>query len=128
MKRDATASRRSGRDYVSLRGRNNLATAYRGDRRAVGAIVVLTSEGPPGPARAAVVAGKGVGNAVKRNRAKRRLRAALERLALPDGMTFVVIARKGVIDAPFARLVSWLARATESVAKVSADTAEQEKE
>ena len=128
MKRDATASPRSGRGYVSLRGRDNLATAYRGNRRAVGGVVVLVSAGPPGPARVAVVAGKGVGNAVERNRAKRRLRAALERLVLPDGMTCVVIARRGVIDAPFARLVTWLARATESVAKVSGDTAEQEKE
>jgi ribonuclease P protein component len=57
-----------------------------------------------GPARAAVVAGKGVGNAVRRNRAKRRLRGALTGCTAARGLDVVVIARPGVHDVPFAQL------------------------
>lgn len=114
MKKGASASPRSGRQYVSLRGRERFATAYRGNRRTVGAVVVLVSEGSPGPPQVAFVAGKRVGNAVRRNRAKRRLRSAMSRMRLRDGMTYVVIARRGVVDAPFARLVEWLTKATQT--------------
>jgi ribonuclease P protein component len=126
VKKGVTASARSGRRYVSLRGRKNFAAAYRGDRRSIGAVVVLVSKGSQGPPRVATVAGKRVGNAVRRNRAKRRLRAALERLDLRDGTTYVVIARRGVDDAPFARLVDWLAAATQTTARASGDAMEQE--
>ena len=72
---------------------------------------MLISEVSQGPPRVAIVAGKRVGNAVRRNRAKRRLRAAMERLRLQDGLAYVVIARSGVVDAPFERLVEWLTEA-----------------
>jgi ribonuclease P protein component len=75
---------------------------------------VLVSKGSPGPPRVAFVAGKGVGNAVRRNRAKRRLRAAMARIRLRDGLTYVVIARRGVVDASFQSLVSWLDAAVRS--------------
>lgn len=113
MPKGVSASARSGRPYVSLRGRKSLAAAYRGSRRAAGAVVVLTSRGSEGPPQVAFVAGREVGNAVRRNRAKRRLRAAMERVRLRDGMTYVVIARRGAPDAPFDRLVGWLKTATE---------------
>ena len=54
-------------------------------------------------ARVAVVAGKAVGNAVRRNRAKRRLRAAARQARLP-AVDLVVDARRSAIDAPFDRL------------------------
>ena len=126
MKKDASASPRSGRNYVSLRGRISFAAAYRGHRRAVGAVVVLISKGSAGPPRVAFVAGKGVGNAVRRNRAKRRLRAAMARIRLRDGLTYVVIARRGAVDAPFQSLVEWLAVATRSTDKAPPGAAEQE--
>jgi len=87
---------------------------------------VLVSKGSPGPPRAAFVAGKGVGNAVRRNRAKRRLRAAMARIRLREGSTYVVIARRGAVDAPFQSLVEWLAAATQSTEKALPGAAEQE--
>ena len=48
-----------------------------------------------------------IGNAVTRNRARRRLREAL-RLTLPGparaGVDYVVVARPGALDCPFAKL------------------------
>jgi ribonuclease P protein component len=88
---------------------------------------VLVSKGSPGPPRVAFVAGKGVGNAVRRNRAKRRLRAAMARIRLRDGLTYVVIARRGAVDAPFQSLVGWLTAATQSTAEASPGASEQER-
>ncbi len=88
---------------------------------------MLVSKGSPGPPRVAFVAGKGVGNAVRRNRAKRRLRAAMARMRLRDGLTYVVIARRGAVDAPFQSLVEWLTAATRSTPEASPDALEQER-
>jgi ribonuclease P protein component len=87
---------------------------------------VLISEGSAGPPRVGFVVGKGVGNAVRRNRAKRRLRAAMARVRLRDGSTYVVIARRGAVDAPFQGLVEWLTAATRSTDKAPPGAAEQE--
>jgi ribonuclease P protein component len=56
--------------------------------------------------RAGFVAGKKLGSAVTRNRAKRRLREALRPLFLqiPGGYDFVLIARDDAADAPFTDL------------------------
>jgi ribonuclease P protein component len=53
--------------------------------------------------RAAFVAGKKLGTAVRRNYAKRRLRHALAPLfpKIPAGFDFVLIARGNIIQAPF---------------------------
>ena len=126
MKKGASASPRSGRNFVSLRGRKDFAAAYRGHRRAVGAVVVLVSKSSPGPPRVAFVAGKGIGNAVRRNRAKRRLRAATARIRLREGWTYVVIARRGAADAAFPSLVGWLAAATQSAEEAPRGATEQE--
>ncbi len=48
-----------------------------------------------GPARVAVVAGRRVGNAVARNRAKRRVRPLLQHMDLPGGVDLVVTAKSG---------------------------------
>lgn len=122
-----SASPRSGRNYVSLRGRNNFAAARRGRRRAVGSVVVLHSEGTPGLPQVAFVAGKRVGNAVRRNRAKRRLRAAMERVTLRDGVTYVVIAREGADSVPFERLVEWLDAATQPIDRAPTGASKQER-
>ena len=60
----------------------------------------------------AVVAGRAVGNAVRRNRAKRRLREALRLVQLRDGREYVVIASSAVARAPFEVLVAWARTAT----------------
>ncbi len=54
--------------------------------------------------RVAVVAGRKVGGAVHRNRAKRRLRAALAGGSFPSGFDVVVVARRGVLSADFQSL------------------------
>ena len=47
-----------------------------------------------------------------RNRAKRRLREAVARVPLDDGVSYVVIASREVLAAPFERLVASVRAAT----------------
>lgn len=54
--------------------------------------------------RAAVVAGKTVGNAVRRNRVKRRLRALLSDLRLELGRDYVIVGRTAAAAADSALL------------------------
>lgn len=58
--------------------------------------------------RAAFVAGKKLGNAVARNRAKRRLREALRPhfTQLPPGTELVLIARGNINEVPFTELTA----------------------
>lgn len=51
--------------------------------------------------RIAVVAGRRVGGAVVRNRAKRRLRACLPEVAVPRGVDLVVTAKVGADEVAF---------------------------
>lgn len=76
-------------------------------------MVVIVARGEPGAPQVGVVAGRRVGNAVRRNRAKRRVRAALERVPLARDTTYVVIAGRQVVDTGFERLVSWIGAAVE---------------
>ena len=77
--------------------------------------MVLSAAGRKGPPQVGFVAGRKVGGAVVRNRAKRRLREAmtevLSRSAPRDGMTYVVIAQPGIDEASFSQLVRWLGEA-----------------
>lgn len=68
-------------------------------------VVVHALRRSQGPTRVAVVAGRKVGGAVRRNRAKRRLRAALSLLELPTSTDLVVVARAAAVEAPFADLL-----------------------
>lgn len=61
-----------------------------------------------------LVAGRKVGTAVTRNRAKRRLRAVLRSLDLEPGVGYVVIASSRVASAPFDDLLEWVTRAVRS--------------
>jgi len=78
----------------------------------VGAITVIRAVGRNGPPEVGVVAGRGVGGAVRRNRAKRRIREALGLVPLQPNTTYVVIAGAEVPDVAFDRLTEWLGRAT----------------
>lgn len=60
--------------------------------------------------RAAVVAGRRVGGAVQRNRAKRRLRAVLREEGMPDGFDLVVVAKGGAVVAPYPLLLREFSR------------------
>lgn len=115
MPKAGSASRPDGRKYAPLRSRTAFQRVFRtGKRRRSGGVVVIVALGEPGPARCGVVAGtKTVGGAVQRNRAKRRLREALDRVRLQDGHEYVVIASEAVLTAAFPQLVGWLRRAIE---------------
>jgi ribonuclease P protein component len=61
------------------------------------------------------VAGRKVGRAVVRNRAKRRLRAAIAQSRLESDTVYVLVADKGVLEAEFGRLVGWIERCLEKM-------------
>ena len=99
--------------YASLRRSPDVGRVRRvGTRRRAGGITVFAAPGGSGPPRVAFVAGRAVGNAVRRNRAKRRLREAVRRVPLRDGCDYVVIASAIVVEAPFETLVAWARAAT----------------
>ena len=66
--------------------------------------------------RATVVAGKRVGSAVHRNRAKRRLRAAIRQAGVPVGRDVVLVAKPGAEGVDFDELCGEVATASEPVA------------
>lgn len=75
----------------------------------------------PRPGRTAVVAGRRVGSAVDRNRAKRRLRAVLREAGTPSGIDLVMVAKAPARTAPYPllraeyeRLLGRLARRLEA--------------
>lgn len=101
-----------GAPFRPLTGRTAFAETYRtGERARRGAVLVIAAAGEPGVPTVGVVAGKRVGSAVARNRAKRRLRAALREVPLETGTTYVVVADAPVVDVEFERLVDWLREA-----------------
>lgn len=75
-------------------------------------------DGPTTQVRLGLTASRKVGNAVARNRARRRLRAAAS-LVLPTraapGYDLVLVARAGTLDRPFALLVEDLTTALVSL-------------
>jgi len=75
--------------------------------------VVFRSAGERTEPEAGFVAGKKVGNAVARNRSKRRLREAARRIDLAPGTAYVFVATSQVLDAPFATLLGWMERAVD---------------
>lgn len=63
--------------------------------------------------RAAFAVSRQIRGAVRRNRARRRLREAYRavRAAAPEGVSLVVVAKPGALAAPFARLERELSEA-----------------
>jgi ribonuclease P protein component len=84
-----------------------------GSRIRRGGITVVRAPAPDGETAVGVIAGRRVGSAVRRNRAKRRLRAAIAEVSLPSGELIGVLATDRVLDAPFGTLVEWLSEALE---------------
>jgi ribonuclease P protein component len=68
------------------------------------------------PARFTVVAGKAVGNAVERNRVKRRLRGVVQILPLQAGRDYVIVGRRGALRATSPGLRAALTRQIQAVA------------
>ncbi len=69
---------------------------------ASGAVGANVSD-PDGVARVSYAVSRHTGNAVVRNRVRRRFRAALSEFSLAPGL-YLVRPRSGVLDAPFATL------------------------
>ncbi len=69
---------------------------------------MIVLDGETGETQVGVVAGKRVGSAVARNRAKRRLREAASRCDLKPDTVYVLVAERGVLTAEFPRLVDWI--------------------
>ena len=79
-------------------------------------LFVATSENPP---QVAFVASKKIGNAVKRNRAKRLMRAALREILAPDklNLSTIIVARISILELPFANIVNDLRYCLKNAAK-----------
>lgn len=75
---------------------------------------MIKSTGQPGIARVGLVVGRGTGNAVTRNRVKRRLRHALRDMPLEPGTDYVIIGSSQVADASHPDLIGWLRRVLET--------------
>ncbi|ATN32783.1 ribonuclease P protein component [Rhizobium sp. ACO-34A] len=73
---------------------------------------VLDRNEPDAPARVGFTVTKKHGNAVERNRMRRRLKEAVRlnaAFAMQPGHDYVVVARRDVLDAPFQQLAAQLA-------------------
>ncbi len=100
------------RTYASLRRRGDFARVQRrGARRVGSAFVAIAAPGRDG-SRVGITVAKTVGNAVVRNRLRRRVKAILDRSGFgsPPYRDLILIARPGSGERAFADLVADLAR------------------
>ncbi len=88
-----------------LRRRKDFAAAYRkGHTQSNHLLVVRVLPNDKDVTRFGFVTGKAVGNAVIRNRTKRRLRAAADSISTESGRDIVIGARKPAAEADYAAL------------------------
>ena len=99
-------------------------------------LVLQAASIPPGSSdveavRVGFTASRKVGNAVLRNRAKRRLRAAAAEVLARDGRKgtdYVLIARAGTGERPYAELVGDLEAALRQINRRGGDARSQRRE
>ena len=107
LSEDTRLKPRAFRPAARLRARAEFVQVQQGGRRVSGRYVTLIAlPNTRGSDRLGIVASKRVGNAVVRNRAKRRLREIFRRdparAAGARSLDVVAIARREIVDAPFA--------------------------
>lgn len=105
-----------------LRGREGVGRLFTdGARGSAGRVAARALPNGLGYSRLAAVAGKSLGNAVKRNRLRRLLRAAfrLQRERLPAGWDFALIARPGLLEATWLDLKRDAALAAERATRAA---------
>ena len=106
-------------DSISvIRKRADFLAANRGLRNARVGFVLLTRPNEVAGKRFGVTVTKKIGNAVVRNRMKRRFRALAREVLAVDGLAgsdHVMIGRAGGIERDFAKLREDLARALEKI-------------
>lgn len=105
---------------VGLKIRRDFQRAAKGRRcnaSSLGLQAVLRPEGGSSAPRFGLTVTKRVGNAVERNRIKRRLRAVLREpsLAPQAGHDYVIVARREALSLPFAGLVADLTKTLNQV-------------
>lgn len=92
---------------VRLRSSSAIAAVLRsGRRRAVGTVVVHVAPNERGDVRVAAVASRRIGDAVRRNRAKRLIREAVRVTPWRPGIDAVVVARPSVVGVGMATVRS----------------------
>ena len=98
--------------YQSLRRRSDFSRVQRRGKRQVGPLFVFLAAEARDGSRVGVTVSKAVGNAVVRNRLRRRVKAVLDRTSFgaPPYRDVVLIARPGSGEADFAAVAAELER------------------
>jgi ribonuclease P protein component len=97
-----------------LRRRADFLAAATGNRAPTGDFVLqMRARQDGGPVRVGFTVSKKVGNAVERNRVRRRLREVVRRAAagMQPGHDYVLIGRRTALKTPFPRLIEELEQA-----------------
>jgi ribonuclease P protein component len=104
----------TGAKVRRLRKRGEFLAVRRGEKRR-GRLFLLEvlSRGDEAPARVGFTVTKKAGNAVKRNRIRRRLKEAVRSHVAGDmaaGNDYVIVGREELVSAPFAEITAELSR------------------
>jgi ribonuclease P protein component len=96
-----------------LRSSRDFARVFRTGRRSRsdGLTVFVAGPAEAGPARLGLSIRRAAGNAVERNRTKRRLRAAWRELPVAEGIDVVVKADRAAVDAAYQEMEKHLIQA-----------------
>jgi ribonuclease P protein component len=100
------------RRYQSLRRRSDFARVQRRGERQVGPLFVFLTTPARDASRVGITVSKAIGNAVVRNRVRRRVKAILDRSTFGTAphRDVVLIARPGAGEAEFAAVAAELGR------------------